>query len=221
LSALTDPSISNALMSDSEYKDYGFASADPDHMYGRLSQAVFSLAGSMPAGTRVLDVGCGAGVLCGEFKRRGCEVVGCDLSETGIALARRTFPGCRFERMGLGELSLQRLDEAPFDIVVSTEVIEHLYAPKKLAHVAFESLRPGGAFIVTTPYHGYLKNLAIALCNHWDVHADPLWDGGHVKLFSRKTLIRLFEEAGFREMRFQGVGRLPYLWMSMAVAGKK
>ena len=208
-------------MSDSEYKDYGFASADPAHMYGRLSQAVFSLAGSMPAGTRVLDIGCGAGVLCGEFKRRGCEVVGCDLSETGIALARRTFPGCRFERMGLSELSLQRLGEAPFDIVVSTEVIEHLYAPRTLVRAAFAALKPGGLFVATTPYHGFVKNLAISLCNHWDVHANPLWDGGHIKLFSRRTLLRILEETGFRDLQFRGVGRLPYLWMSMAAAGRK
>lgn len=208
-------------MSDTEYKDYGFASAAPGHMHARLSRAVFSLAGLLPTGTRVLDIGCGTGALCGAFKRRGCEVVGCDLSETGLDLARKTFPGCRFEHMGVGELSLQRLGEAPFDLVVSTEVIEHLYAPKKLAHAAFEALRPGGRFIVTTPYHGYLKNLAISMFNHWDIHADPLWDGGHVKLFSRKTLIRLLGEAGFRGMRFRGVGRLPYLWMSMAVAGEK
>jgi 2-polyprenyl-6-hydroxyphenyl methylase/3-demethylubiquinone-9 3-methyltransferase len=208
-------------MSETEYSDYGFASAEPSHVHERLSKAVFSLAGSLPVGTRILDIGCGTGALCGEFRRRGCEVVGCDLSETGITLARRTFPGCRFERMGVGELSLQRLGEAPFDLVVSTEVIEHLYAPKKLAHAAFEALRPGGRFIVTTPYHGYLKNLAISLCNHWDIHADPLWDGGHVKLFSRKTLMRLFADTGFRDLRFVGIGRLPYIWMSMAVIGEK
>lgn len=208
-------------MLSSDYKDYGFPNADPDHMYGRISKAVFGLVGPLKKGTRVLDIGCGAGVLCAAFQKQGCHAVGVDLSESGISLARQHFPGCRFELLGVNELTLDRLGEAPFDIVVSTEVIEHLYAPRVLPRAAFAALKPGGVFVVTTPYHGFAKNLAISLSNHWDVHADPLWDGGHIKLFSRKTLLCILEEAGFRDLRLRGVGRLPYLWMSMAVVGRK
>jgi 2-polyprenyl-3-methyl-5-hydroxy-6-metoxy-1,4-benzoquinol methylase len=208
-------------MSHIDYKDYGFANADPSHVFSRISKAIFGFTAPLKQGTRVLDVGCGAGVLCAAFQRQGCQVVGVDLSESGIALARQHFPGCRFELLGVNDLSLDRLCETPFDIVVSTEVIEHLYAPRLLTRAAFAALKPGGLFVVTTPYHGFLKNLAISLSNHWDAHADPLWDGGHVKLFSRRTLSRILEEAGFRDLRFRGVGRLPYLWMSMAVAAHK
>ena len=204
-----------------DYKDYGFANADPDHIFDRISKAIFGLTGPLEKGTRVLDIGCGAGVLCAAFQRRGCQAVGVDLSESGITLARQHFPDCRFELLGVNDLTLDRLGESPFDIVVSTEVIEHLYAPRLLPRAAFAALKPEGLFVVTTPYHGFLKNLAISLADHWDTHADPLWDGGHVKLFSRKTLFRILEEAGFRDVRFRGVGRLPYLWMSMAVAARK
>jgi 2-polyprenyl-6-hydroxyphenyl methylase/3-demethylubiquinone-9 3-methyltransferase len=190
-------------------------------MFGRISQAVFEFTGPIKADTRVLDIGCGTGVLCGAFQRQGCRAVGVDLSESGVALARQHFPECRFELLGVNDLTLAQLGEAPFDIVVSTEVIEHLYAPRTLVTAAFAALKPGGLFIATTPYHGFLKNLAISLCDHWDVHADPLWDGGHIKLFSRNTLFRILEEAGFRDIRFRGVGRLPFLWMSMAAAGRK
>lgn len=208
-------------MQKTDYKDYGFESATPSHVHAGISRAIFQLAALLAPGTRVLDIGCGPGVLCGDFQRRGCQVVGVDLSESGITLARQTFPGCRFELLGVNEVSLDRLGEAPFDLVVSTEVVEHLYAPRQLTRAAYDALRPGGHFIVTTPYHGYLKNLGIALANHWDVHADPLWDGGHVKLFSRRTLGKLLTEAGFRDLRFRGVGRVPYLWMSMVFAGVK
>lgn len=208
-------------MQQSDYKDYGFSSGAPSHVYSGISQAVFQLAAPLAPGSRVLDIGCGDGVLCGDFHLRGCQVVGVDLSESGIALARRNFPGCRFELLGVNEVSLDRLGEAPFDLVVSTEVVEHLYSPRQLSRAAYDALRPGGQFIITTPYHGYLKNLAISLANHWDVHADPLWDGGHVKLFSRKTLGKLLTEAGFRDLRFLGVGRISFLWMSMVFAGVK
>lgn len=208
-------------MQESDYKDYGFKTGAPCHVYAGLANAIFKLAMPLKPGARVLDIGCGSGVLCGDFKRHGCHVVGVDLSESGIALARKNFPDCRFELMGVNEVSLDRLGEAPFGLVVSLEVVEHLYAPRKLTRAAFDVLRPGGQFIVSTPYHGYIKNLLIALCNHWDVHADPLWDGGHIKLFSRRTLRMLLTEGGFWNLRFRGVGRAPYLWMSMVVAGEK
>jgi hypothetical protein len=70
-------------------------------------------------------------------------------------------------------------------------------------------------FVISTPYHGYLKNLAIALAGKFDSHATALWNGGHIKFWSRKTLTSLLEQNGFRVESFIGAGRLPYLWKSM------
>lgn len=208
-------------MTDSEYRDYGFTTADPDQSDAALWRMVLDLAGSLDSTTRVLDIGCGAGGLCGVFLRSGCQVVGIDPSQTGIAVARRTFPRARFEVRGVNDVSLPALGEAAFDLVVSIEVIEHLYMPRKLLAAAFDVLKPGGKLVITTPYHGYLKNLALAACNRWDGHLSALWDGGHIKFFSRATLSALFDEAGFRDLRFRGIGRAPYLWRSMAIVGVK
>jgi len=57
--------------------------------------------------------------------------------------------------------------------------------------------------------------------NRWDSHASPLWDGGHIKLWSRKTLSALLDEAGFVKLQFRGVGRLPKLWMTMVMSGDR
>jgi 2-polyprenyl-6-hydroxyphenyl methylase/3-demethylubiquinone-9 3-methyltransferase len=163
----------------------------------------------------VLDVGCGNGAACGEFIKRGCEVVGVDLSEQGIAWARRTFPEARFELLAADSDLLKQLGEEPFDIVISTEVVEHLYSPRDWAHGCFAALRPGGTFICTTPYHGYLKNFLISVLGKWDEHANPLWDGGHIKLWSRRTMSELLREAGFTDIGIRGAGRIPGLWMTM------
>lgn len=85
----------------------------------------------------------------------------------------------------------------------------------------FQALKPGGRFICTTPYHGYLKNLALSIMGKWDQHADPLWDGGHIKLWSRAKLGALLEETGFTNIQFRGAGRLPGLWMTMVMSGDK
>lgn len=182
---------------------------------------VLAFAGHLLPSTRVLDVGCGNGFLCGEFIKRGCKVVGTDLSRQGIELARKNYPAGRFELLGADVNVLEHLGLEPFDIVVSTEVVEHLYAPREWARVCFAALKPGGIFICTTPYHGYFKNLAISLLGKWDTHANPLWDGGHIKLWSKRTLEELFTEAGFTNLRFRGAGRVPGLWMTMVVKAER
>lgn len=204
-----------------EYKDYGWRDAAASHMHAHFMPHVFDLAGELRPGTRVLDVGCGNGFTCGEFLRRGCQVVGVDLSESGIAQARAAYPGGRFEVIPADDRLLERLGERPFDLVVSTEVVEHLYAPRPYACGCYAALRPGGRFICTTPYHGYLKNLLLSLAGKWDAHANPLWDGGHIKLWSRSTLTKLLAETGFVNLRFRGAGRLPGLWMTMVMSGDK
>lgn len=182
---------------------------------------LLAFAGRIDSGTRVLDVGCGNGFLCGEFLKRGCKVVGTDLSEQGIELAQRNYPNARFELLGADSNILERLVEEPFDVVVSTEVVEHLYSPRDWAKGCYTALKRGGTFVCTTPYHGYLKNLAISLFGRWDTHANPLWDGGHIKLWSKRTLHQLLTEAGFRNLRFRGAGRIPGFWMTMVVKAEK
>jgi 2-polyprenyl-3-methyl-5-hydroxy-6-metoxy-1,4-benzoquinol methylase len=197
------------------YTDYSFRHSEPSHMHDRFMPHLLALAGDIPPGTRVLDVGCGNGSTCGEFIRRGCRVVGVDLSEKGIALARAAHPEGRFEVISAESDILRELAEPPFDLVISTEVVEHLYTPRRWARSCFDAVRPGGTFISTTPYHGYLKNLLIALRGGWEKHLNPLWDGGHIKLWSRATLTALLSEAGFRNFEFRGAGRAPLLWMTM------
>ena len=103
--------------------------------------------------------------------------------------------------MTTGEL-LPELRKIPFRTVISMEVIEHLHSPRTFAAFVRSILEAngGGRFILTTPYHGYLKNLSIALAGKADRHYSALWEGGHIKFWSRRTLAILLREAGFRNM---------------------
>jgi len=74
--------------------------------------------------------------------------------------------------------------------------------------------------VISTPYHGYIKNLALSVFDKWDSHHTPLWHGGHIKFWSRKTLTQLLEDNGFKVIGFSGVGRIPYLWKSMILIAK-
>jgi 2-polyprenyl-3-methyl-5-hydroxy-6-metoxy-1,4-benzoquinol methylase len=204
-----------------EATDYPFYDAAASHMHRHFMPHVFDLAGELKQGLRVLDLGCGNGHTCGLFLEKGCHVVGIDVSESGIEIARKAHPTGRFEVLAADDRILENLQEEPFDLIVSTEVVEHLFAPRPYVKGAFAALKPGGRFICSTPYHGYLKNLALALVNGWDRHWDPLWDGGHIKLWSRASLEKLLSEAGFEHLQFRGAGRLPWLWMTMILSGDK
>lgn len=109
----------------------------------------------------------------------------------------------------------------PFDAIVSLEVVEHLYDPTTFAQRMYQALKPGGRLIISTPYHGWLKNVVIALRGKHDHHFNPLIVGGHIKFWSRSTLSRLLTAAGFEIERFTGAGRLPYLWKSMILTARK
>ena len=183
--------------------------------------ALLKLSAVIPAGSRLLDVGCGNGSIAGIFAKLGYQVVGIDMAEKGIAIARQACPAGRFEVLPADRNILRNLGEDPFDLVYSSEVIEHLYDPKSFLEGCFTATREGGRFIVTTPYHGYLKNLALSVMDKWDHHHNPLFDGGHIKFFSRRTLMQAMLEAGFTQLEFAGAGRMPYLWASMLISGRK
>lgn len=75
--------------------------------------------------------------------------------------------------------------------------------------------------MVSTPYHGYWKNLALALTGRMDSHFTALWDHGHIKFWSKRTLDELLREAGFVEVEFLRLGRVPPLAKSMMALAKK
>ncbi len=199
--------------------EFGYENAAPKHTVAYLAPPVEALLPATPG--RALDIGCGNGYWASHLARLGWSVVGIDASAEGIGIARKSFPGMRFEQQLIAPDLLDQLDEEPFDLVLSLEVVEHLYAPREWAQAAFNALRPGGRLVCSTPYHGYLKNLALSLAGKWDWHLKPLWDGGHIKFFSRSTLAELLEEAGFTDLQFRGAGRAPGLWMSMVMSGDR
>jgi len=175
--------------------------------------------------SKILDVGCGGGYLLNELYKKGYENIwGFDLSNSGIEVCRDNFPDLseRFQVHNAYENELPK--EFPlkkYDLIISSEVIEHLYDPQKYLENINSWLCEGGYVLLTTPYHGYLKNIAIAVSNSFDLHVDPLWKGGHIKFFSRSKLYQLLHLTEFKPRNFKGCGRLPYLWKSMVVISKK
>ena len=149
----------SADTSASGYPEWTFSGEAENHHY--LVPAVLR---SLPPekGLRLLDIGCGNGALSARLAQAGMKVTGIDFTLSGIDRARGSFPDLEFAAHDITEPLPPEL-RGRFDVVVSAEVIEHLFLPRGLFACAHEALAPGGTLIVTTPYHGYWKNLAIAL----------------------------------------------------------
>ncbi|WP_418992721.1 class I SAM-dependent methyltransferase [Alistipes sp.] len=169
--------------------------------------------------TALLDVGCGNGYFANYLISKGYDAYGVDIAEDGILIANRKNPGHFFVNDVETDSLPAPLRMASVKIVVSMEVIEHLYHPRAFVeHVRrILAANGGGIFILSTPYHGYIKNFFISIIGKWDYHWSVLWEGGHIKFWSERTMTRLLTEAGFRKVEIRGVGRFPYLWRHMVI----
>jgi 2-polyprenyl-3-methyl-5-hydroxy-6-metoxy-1,4-benzoquinol methylase len=164
---------------------------------------------------RAFDLGCGNGSVANWLQQKGFTVSGVDPSETGIAAANKAFAHLDL-RVGSAYDPLQDTF-GKFPLLLSLEVVEHVYAPRDYAQCVYNLLEPNGFAVISTPYHGYLKNLALAITGKMDQHYTALWDHGHIKFWSVKTLTQLLEEAGLRVRYIDRVGRIPQLAKSMVV----
>ena len=208
-------------MTENAVENYGWSSPTASHSNSYIIPRVLSLVQGLGV-KRILDLGSGNGNLCSKLSQAGYDTVGMEYDKQGTEISRQAYPAIPFYNYGVQDDPDSLLaKEAPFDAVVSTEVIEHLYSPHLLPQFAARVMKSGGHLIVTTPYHGYLKNIAVAVAGKWDHHHGPLWHGGHIKFWSRATLSQLLSAHGFRVTGFSGVGRAPYLWKSMVLVAQK
>lgn len=202
---------------------YPYADAGPtwanSYLWPVLRREALQFRNCRPDAQRAFDLGYGSGATARMLSELDFDVVGIDPSESGIALAKEAYPNCRFEvASAYGDLASCF---GRFPLVVSLEVVEHLYDPRRFARTLHDLLELGGTAIISTPYHGYLKNLALAVTGKLERHFTALWDGGHIKFFSIATLRELLTEAGFQNIRFIRFGHISPLAKSMIAIARR
>ena len=167
----------------------------------------------------VLDLGCGNGWFTGALDRCGFDVTGVDNDEVVLGLARQFQPTLNLRQMDV----MKPLDPTlamRFDAVVAIDLIDHVQMPRKMIETALAALKPGGLLAITSPFHGYVKNLLLALGGRFDSRWDPLLDHGRMKFFSRATLTALLTEFDLSDLHFETIGRIPTFARSMLISAK-
>jgi len=203
-------------MTASKPLEYDYSHGRPTWEHSIILPPIVRAVRSLPPGGTVLDIGCGNGALLIEMRKLGSwKLCGIESSASAVSLARR-----RGFDVRLGDATSESatlFEPQSFDLIISAEVIEHTYNPRGLLRQAHTLLKPQGRLVLTTPYHGYVKNLLIAFLGKSDTHFNPLWDCGHIKFWSRATLSAALAETGFHNIQFHGAGRFAYLWKSMVM----
>lgn len=176
------------------YTEYNFNNENAACYHSYLTKHVIELL-TKGKNKIILDVGCGNGYLVRLLVENGFNAFGIDASESGINITKKYHPD-RFYIQDINSKVLPKdLQHINFDTIISTEVIEHLDSPKNFIDFCRK-------IILITPYHGYLKNSIIALSGKWDTHHTVIWEGDHIKFWSKKTLTRLLNENGFKVTKF-------------------
>ena len=125
-------------MTEYAYPDAGLRWND-DYVWKGVARELVRVT---PPSRRVFELGCGNGFSAARMKTLGFEVTAVDPSTGGIAAASAAHPDIAFAVGGVEDPLGERFGQFP--VVVSIEVIEHCYSPKRFAECALELLEPGG-----------------------------------------------------------------------------
>jgi 2-polyprenyl-3-methyl-5-hydroxy-6-metoxy-1,4-benzoquinol methylase len=210
-------------MSQQTYLEFHWSTTEPANgESGRgLAERLVSLVRGMEGVHTICDLGCGNGFLAHQLAAFGYEVTGVDASKSGIEHARSVQDQVTFVQSSIDKDIRERTGLQFVDLVISSDVIEHLYRPSDLLEGAASLLKPSGHILITAPYHGYLKNLVLSLSGKMDTHFSALHDGGHIKFFSVRTLSQLLKRHSFRDLKYSYYGRAPWLWKNMICLARK
>ena len=161
-----------------------------------LAESHTLLLAAVPAGARVLDVGCAEGFLAGPLVERGCDVIGLEADPSAAERARRV---CRDVVVGdVEDPDVRARVEGPFDRVLFGDVLEHLRDPGEVLRWARELLAPDGRAVVSLPNIGHWTARRALVRGRFPQDDHGLFDRTHLRFYTRASARGLVEGAGLR-----------------------
>ena len=180
---------------DEHYSDYGLEDINiPETTRISINELVDSFR-NYRKNNRVLDVGCGEGWILEIAMKKGWEVYGTEFSSRSIEICQK-----KGIRIFSGILDPEKMDVGEFDVIVSSQTIEHINNPIEEIRNIKKLLRKGGLFYITTPnFNSYLRWI---LRDKFDIIEYP----EHLSYYTRKTLNRLLTQSDFSKVKLQTTG---------------
>lgn len=157
------------------------------------------LVGSEPR--RVLDVGAATGFLGRRLSEAGHEVVGVERDPEAATAAAPAYAA--FHVLDLAHLPL--LPEAPFDVVVAGDVVEHLPDPDSLLERLAVQLAPRGRLLLSVPNVAFIQVRLALLAGRFTYAGRGILDRTHLRFFTRRSALAAVRRAGLRPMSLRGL----------------
>ena len=141
--------------------------------------------------SRLLDIGCGTGILLDEARKMGWETCGVEVSKWAAQYAKEKF-NLKIHNTTLEEV---KFSACSFDVVIMQDVIEHLVNPRQALTKVRKILKPDGILYINTPD---IKSISSRLLKTkwWGMNSF------HLYYFSKKSLDRLLVKSGFRAIKY-------------------
>ncbi len=155
---------------------------------------------------QILDIGCGGGLLSEPLTRLGANVTGLDASIESVNAAKlhahQSSMDINYVVGGVEDLSGSK---EKFDVVLASEVIEHVANPEKFILEASKLLTPGGAFLLTTINRSFQSLLAVKIMGEYVIGLLPRGTHDWNKFLTPEEVVSLFNRSGITPVVFQGI----------------
>ena len=159
-----------------------------------VGEKFHQIASYIPTGSTVLDIGCGAGQLALALRNKNCVVDGMDLNLNRLAVNRSIY-------RTLFEQDIESFDftasTEKYDLVVFSDVLEHLQQADHVLREAKEILREGGKVVISLPNVGYYSNRLGLLFGNWEYQDEGILDRTHLRFFTLASAKRFIHDNGF------------------------
>ncbi|HEY3856226.1 MAG TPA: class I SAM-dependent methyltransferase [Verrucomicrobiae bacterium] len=185
-------------MTDSLAADYAAKNAD---YYGLCRPEMLRF---VPASAkRILEVGCGAGEFCAQFRRSAeCELWGVEPNRDAALKAKEKLDNvfCSYFDESV------ELPSEYFDCIIFNDVLEHIYDGLSALKLTRKLLRNGGSVVASIPNIGHFPTIwRLVVRGQWEYTDKGILDKTHVRFFTRQSVQTLFEKAGFNIQRLDGI----------------
>jgi 2-polyprenyl-3-methyl-5-hydroxy-6-metoxy-1,4-benzoquinol methylase len=153
---------------------------------------------------RVLELGCAEGVFAATVKERtGAEVWGIESNPQAADRARTVIDRVL---VGNADQEISELPDAYFDAILCNDVLEHLVNPVATLTSLRNKLKPEGVVVASIPNIRYAPALSkVVFRRDFPQDDEGIFDRTHLRFFTRKSIVRLFETAGFTMRRMKGI----------------
>jgi 2-polyprenyl-3-methyl-5-hydroxy-6-metoxy-1,4-benzoquinol methylase len=188
-----------------------------DNFYSKKDNGYFAndrseLLKFMPSGiSKILDVGCGSGDFGAFLKtQNNYEIWGIEPNKSSTIIAQK-----KLDKVITGqfESKLTELNNQKFDLICFNDVLEHLVNPSEVLELSKQFLSEPGYVMASIPNIRYYRViLSLLRDKDFKYQSFGVMDETHLRFFTKKSMIRLFENCNFEILNIEGINEIKLPW---------